>query len=128
MALTRQHYTVSLNQPDGTRVEHQVDVGPGDQLKAEQTGVRRGLLPHGIAANALTFGSLCVYFALVRLELYTGKWEQFVDHDCYQFEAATNEDGETSERVDPTTSAAPPPSGSPSAPGSPEPPTGSTPT
>lgn len=118
MPLSRQTYTVALN--DGA--EHVVDVGPGDQLRAEMEGKKRGMLPQGISGNPLAFSALCVYFALVRAGVYDADFNTFIHTDCYDYEPLSEEP------VDPTTPEGPSPSGSPSPPATATPGSGSTPT
>lgn len=124
MPIKRQTFTVGLTTPDGEVVEHVVAVGPGDQLRAEFEGNKRGLLPGGVGAHRIAFSGLSVYFALVRLGLYSGDFNTFIHTDCYEYDPVE----EGSEDVDPTSSEGPSPSDSPSPTASPAPPTGSTPT
>lgn len=106
MPLNRQSYTVALDTPDG-RVEHVVDVGPGDQLRAELEGKRRGLLPKGISGNPLVFSSLCVYYACVRAGHTDTDFERFIHTDCYDYEPL-----DEGQPLDPTSPEGPSPSGS----------------
>jgi hypothetical protein len=127
-SLKRQHYLLALVDGDDT-TEHTIDVGPGDQLRAELEGKKRKLIPGPLNEHGLAFTTLCVYFGAVRAGVYAGDVKTFLEADLYEYEAIKDDDGEPQETpVVPTPPEGQSPSGSPSQPASQEPSTGSTPT
>lgn len=101
--LKRQRYLLALTEDPETTLE--VEVTPADQLRAEVEGQREGVNP---AETPIAFTLVCIHRALVRLGLYTGKYQQLVAHDLYEWEPVTAAAGGVVP-VDPTPSEEPTP-------------------
>lgn len=116
----RESYVISLTTEAGV-VDHDLVVGPGDVFRAELEAGR-----HQVPADkrAAGFAHLMVqlWCAAVRAKVYASPFQQFIEHDLYDFRPGDD----APEPVDPTGPESD--SGSPSATTSLEPPTGSTPT
>ncbi len=127
MPLTQPTYRIALDDLDH---EHEVAILPGDQLRAEVEGNRRGLVEPKRQGQLLTF--LWLWAACRRLALVDKAlaFEPFVDR-LVAWEPVKVPDADTGEPTDPTvdptreagspTSASPSPLAFPASTGSPEP-------
>jgi hypothetical protein len=112
--LERFQYDVALNTPDGVTV-HRVAITAGDRLRAEREAPRHRL-PDAKKAPQ-TYTSLWLWCGLVREDVITVGYQEFVSDVLVEFDVVKGPDGKPAkEAVGPTT---PAPSGSPS----PSPPT-----
>lgn len=97
--LTRETWKVQLTAGDDV-VEHEIDVAPADQLRAETEAQKHGI--KDLRVQRLNYASLYVYNACVRLGLYAHPYASFLV-DLYDWDQVKGEDGEPAETpVDPT--------------------------
>lgn len=98
MPLTQPTYRIAI---DDLANEHEVPIYPGDQLRAEVEGNRRGLVEPKRQGQLLTF--LWLWAACRRLDLVdkATEFEPFVDR-LVAWEPVKHADPETGEEADPT--------------------------
>lgn len=102
--LTREKWIVALTTTDKTDrpvvVEHEIEVAPADQLRAETEAVKYGI--NNYRAQPLNYSALFVWNALKRLGVYAQPYQQFLI-DLYDWDQVRDDDGDPSEEsVDPT--------------------------
>lgn len=99
--LTRPRYLIALNH-DGTVSEHEIEVTPGDQFRAELEAGKHGIPALSVAPMQGT--GVWVWAAAVRLGLTTADWRTFRDDTLHAFEAVRDINGDPAQvPVDPTT-------------------------
>jgi hypothetical protein len=97
--LTRQRFRVLVDQ-DGTDVEHELTIIHGDQIRAERSARQRGA--GSLKEAGLTHTSLWCWHAMVRLELTTLKYEEWIDTVLQLSPVKDAAGAPVSEPVDPT--------------------------
>ena len=99
--LTRSRYRVALAAEACDPLQHEVEVSPVDQFKAEPFAAKFGL--PSIKVAPMQHQAVWVWCAMVRQGLYAGPFHEFRDRDLYAFELVVDEAGDpVGDEVPPT--------------------------